>query len=154
VAAQGLAALLIRKAEELDLPQVLHLYSQLSAPGEPALTLEAARQVFGTMATYPAYTLYVATRDADVVGTFTLLVMDNLAHNGARTAIVENVSVEEAARGHGIGKAMMLFAMGLARDHGCYKLALSSNLARIEAHEFYRALGFEQHGLSFVVPLR
>lgn len=149
-----MAAVLVRKAEESDLPQVLDLYQELSATDEPALTLDAACQTFRIMTTYPAYALYVALRDADVVGTFTLLVMDNLAHDGAPSAIVENVSVKAALQGQGIGRAMMHFAMAVARDHGCYKLALSSNLARAEAHEFYRALDFDQHGISFVVPLR
>ena len=49
---------------------------------------------------------------------------------------------------------MMEFAMEFARQQGCYKLTLSSNLARGDAHAFYRSLGFEQHGLSFQVRTR
>jgi ribosomal protein S18 acetylase RimI-like enzyme len=49
---------------------------------------------------------------------------------------------------------MMTFALGYARERGCYKLTLSSNSGRPAAHAFYRALGFEQHGLSFHVQLR
>jgi len=46
---------------------------------------------------------------------------------------------------------MMAHAMQQARDAGCYKLALSSNVCRKDAHAFYESLGFAQHGLSFVV---
>jgi GNAT superfamily N-acetyltransferase len=46
---------------------------------------------------------------------------------------------------------MMEHARALAREAGCYKLALSSNQKRVEAHAFYERIGFERHGFSFVV---
>jgi GNAT superfamily N-acetyltransferase len=85
------------------------------------------------------------------VGTFALLVMDNLAHLGARSAVVEDVVVDAAHRGEGIGRAMMTHAVSVCREKGCYKMALSSNLKRERAHAFYDALGFERHGYSFRV---
>jgi len=47
----------------------------------------------------------------------------------------------------------MNHAMTQARAVGCYKLTLSSNLRRTEAHAFYDALGFERHVYSFLIPL-
>ena len=47
-------------------------------------------------ADYPDYTLYVAEQAGDVVGSFALLVMDNLGHLGAPSAIVEDVVVAPA----------------------------------------------------------
>ena len=87
------------------------------------------------------------------MGTFALLIMDNLGHQGAPSAVVEDVCVDGRFQGQGIGRAMMAHAMELARRHGCYKLTLSSNAARERAHEFYRKLGFEPHGVSFHVRL-
>ena len=46
---------------------------------------------------------------------------------------------------------MMEHARALAREAGAYKLALSSNLKRTRAHAFYDALGFQRHGISFVI---
>ena len=145
----------IRKAEELDLPAMLRLYAQPGMDSGRVLTIDAASKILQRMATYAEYAVYVATaHDGSVVGTFALLVMDNLAHMGTPSAVVEDVCVDERLRGQGIGKAMMHFAMEFARQRGCYKLALSSNAAREGAHAFYRSLGFEQHGLSFHVQLR
>jgi GNAT superfamily N-acetyltransferase len=45
---------------------------------------------------------------------------------------------------------MMEHARDACRRAGCYKLALSSNLKRADAHRFYDSLGFERHGFSFV----
>ncbi|MCA8958856.1 MAG: GNAT family N-acetyltransferase [Planctomycetes bacterium] len=141
----------IRKATERDLPSVLRLYGEMGNPR--VLDLDAARRIFERMSTYPCYDLYVAELDGTIVGTHALLIMDNLAHSGTPSAIVEDVSVAEAHRGQGIGRVMMHHAMETARRHGCYKLCLSSNLARERAHAFYRSLGFEQHGMSFHVGL-
>jgi ribosomal protein S18 acetylase RimI-like enzyme len=147
--------LLIRRAEETDLPAVLGLYAQRGMNEGSVLTTDAAAQIMRRMATYPNYCVYVATRrDGTVIGTFALLVMDNLAHMGAPSAVVEDVCVDERLRGQGVGRSMMEFAMEFARQQGCYKLTLSSNLARGDAHAFYRSLGFEQHGLSFHVRTR
>lgn len=145
----------VRRAEEADLPAVLELYAQPGMNAGEVISLDAAAAIWRRMAAYPSYGLYVATAADDhaVVGTFALLVMDNLAHGGAPSAVVEDVCVDERRRGRGIGRAMMTFAMDRAREIGCYKLTLSSNQARTGAHAFYRALGFEQHGFSFHVRL-
>jgi len=144
----------IRRATEFDLPFVLRLYAQPAMDNGRVLTLDTATEIMRRMTTYPEYAVYVATAsNGSVVGTFALLVMDNLAHMGAPSAIVEDVCVDNELQGQGIGKAMMNFAMALARKRGCYKLALSSNATREGAHGFYRSLGFEQHGLSFRVQL-
>jgi ribosomal protein S18 acetylase RimI-like enzyme len=144
----------IRKAGESDLPAVLRLYAQPEMDNGLVLPLETAALILRRMSTYPEYAVFVATMNSSVVGTFALLVMDNLAHLGAPSAIVEDVCVDDQLHRRGIGRAMMRFAMEFARERGCYKLALSSNASRERAHTFYRSLGFEQHGLSFHVPLR
>jgi GNAT superfamily N-acetyltransferase len=90
---------------------------------------------------------------ATPVGTCTVFILPLLAHAGAPEAIVEDVAVHPRAQSQGIGRALMQHAMRLAREAGCYKLALSSNLKRERAHAFYERLGFERHGVSFSVEL-
>jgi GNAT superfamily N-acetyltransferase len=117
------------------------------------LPLETAKRLWQRFADYPDYTLYVAERAADIVGSFALLVMHNLGHLGAPSAIVEDVVVAPAFQRHGIGKAMMQFALDRCREKGCYKLMLSSNAKREDAHAFYESLGFVRHGFSFRIDL-
>ena len=102
---------------------------------------------------YPDYRVHLAIREGRIVGTWSQLTMDNLGHGGTPSAVVENVVVDAACRGIGIGKAMMREAMAIAREKGCYKLALTSNLRRTDAHRFYDQLGFERHGVSFLIDL-
>lgn len=145
-------AIEIRPAAPADLPALLTLYAELETEASPA-DLAQAERVFARMQQYPNYTVYVAVAEGVIVGTFALLIMDNLAHHGTPSGIVEDVAVQAAQQGQGIGKHMLRFAMDQCRRAGCYKLTLSSNLARERAHQFYENLGFQKHGYSFVVTL-
>lgn len=142
----------IRQAIKKDLPQILNLYAEVLDKGE-VLSLEQAETLFSKMATYPNYKVYVAETESTIIGTFALLIMDNLAHLGTPSAVVEDVVVADNYQGKGIGKTMMIFAMKKCKEVGCYKLVLSSNLKRTEAHAFYESLAFEKHGFSFRADL-
>lgn len=142
----------IRAASEADLPSILALYVEVEDDSR-VLSIEKARSIFARMQSYPDYKVYVAMFGGSIVGTFALLIMDNLAHMGAPSGVVEDVVVQKDWRGKGVGKQMMRFAMDRCRERGCYKLALSSNLKREVAHGFYDGLGFQRHGYSFVVEL-
>ncbi|MFW5332519.1 GNAT family N-acetyltransferase [Hydrogenophaga sp. ZJX-1] len=147
-------SLQIREATEADLPGVLALYGQSGLDNDAVLSLAQAREVFQQFARYPSYRLFVACEPAfpdSVIATYALLVMHNLAHCGAPSAIVEDVVVHPQRQGRGIGRQLMAHAIEQARAAGCYKLALSSNAKRQAAHAFYESLGFQRHGLSFVI---
>jgi len=143
----------IRRATESDLPGILRMYGQPWLGDGAVLSVEAATTVLRRIESYPDYHVFVATDGGALLGTFALLIMDNLAHLGSPSAVIEDVCVDEGRRRSGIGRAMMEFAMKVAAERGCYKLTLSSNIARAGAHAFYRSLGFEQHGLSFRLSL-
>ena len=141
----------IREAGASDLAAVLPLFGQLGMDDGAVLAPADAERLFEKMRRYPDYRLYLAVVDGQVAGIFALLVMDNLGHRGAPSGIVEDVIVREGWRGWGIGTAMMRFAMERCREKNCYKMVLSSDSRRRDAHRFYEALGFELHGYSFGV---
>ncbi|MCF4127696.1 GNAT family N-acetyltransferase [Methylobacterium sp. SyP6R] len=139
--------LTVRRAQKPDLPAVLGLYAELNA-GRVA-TLDQAETQLGRLASYPDYGLYVAEVEGRIVGTFCLVILDNIAHWGMPSALVESVVVSSSERGTGLGRRMMTAAGRLAGEKGCYKLALSSNVDAKPAHRFYESLGFERYGYSF-----
>ena len=143
----------IRPAVKADLPAVLQLYAQPEFDNGSVLSLAQAEALFERMQGYPDYHLYVTEMDGQIVGAFALLIMDNLGHLGAPSGVVEDVAVDPACQGQGIGTAMMRWAIDYCRNKGCYKLALSSNLKRGRTHAFYESLGFERHGYSFLIRL-
>jgi GNAT superfamily N-acetyltransferase len=143
----------IRQADAEDIAAVLGLYAQPGMDNGKVLALEEAKALFAQFAKYPNYRLFVALADGLVVGSYALLVMHNLGHLGTPSAIAEDVVVAQDVRGQGIGRQMMEHAAAQAREAGCYKLALSSNNQRVDAHRFYASLGFVPHGVSFVMEL-
>ena len=145
--------MIIRTATESDLPDILNLYSQLDIDNGKALTLDSAKEIFSKMSTYPDYGVYVAEMDGKVVGTYALAIMDNLAHMGSKSGLIEDVVVSQPHQRQGIGKKMMERAIETCKTKSCYKVALSSNVKRINAHEFYKNLGFKIHGYSFLMEL-
>lgn len=146
--------LIIRAAEETDLPEILALYGQLGMDAGTVLTVAQARPIWQRIKSYPDYQLWVAEVDGAIQGVMALLIMDNLGHLGAPSAVVEDIVVRENFRGRGIGREMLRFAMQHAQEKGCYKLALSSHKDRQDAHRFYENLGFQKHGYSFLVELK
>ena len=147
------AAINVRPAAEADLAAVLALYAQPGMDDGRIMPLDEARRMLARFARYPDYTLYVAELDGEIVGTFALLIMDNLGHLGAPSAIVEDVMVAPDAQGRGIGQAMMKFARQKGLEKHCYKLVLSSNAKRERAHKFYEQLGYERYGYCFRLDL-
>jgi ribosomal protein S18 acetylase RimI-like enzyme len=145
--------ILIREAREQDVARILELYREAGIETEPGFTPPEARVHLALFLRYPSFRVFVAEVQGEVVGTYELLIMDNLAKRGRRSGVVEDVAVSPRLQGRGIGRAMMLHALQECRQAGCYKLVLSSGLKRTAAHDFYEATGFEKHGYSFRVDV-
>jgi GNAT superfamily N-acetyltransferase len=144
--------LIIRLATLDDVQDILHIYAEALDNGK-VISVEKAQEIFLKQQQYPDYQAFVAVHEQQVVGTFALLIMENMAHNGTPSAVVEDVAVSPMLQGKGIGKMMMEFALTYAKEKGCYKMSLSSNLRREKAHQFYESLGFKKHGFSFLMDL-
>lgn len=99
--------IIMRKANENDLFAILSLYAQLGQDDGSVLPLDEAGGIFTKFKSYPDYHIHVALDGGRVIGAFALLIMDNLGHRGAPSAVLEDVVVAEELRGKGIGKRMM-----------------------------------------------
>ncbi|HXF50230.1 MAG TPA: GNAT family N-acetyltransferase [Dehalococcoidia bacterium] len=137
----------IRDATAADLPCIVDLLQQESLgderredPGPPLP--DAYVRAFEAIEADPRQRLLVAEVGGEVVGTFVFIVIPNLSYRGRPVAQVENVVVDEPWRGRGVGEAMMRWAIEEARRAGCFRVQLTSNKARKDAHRFYERLGF------------
>ena len=151
---ETIADLTVRPARTPDLPALLDLYALLS--GEVRTAAEASdgeQRAFADVLADPRQRLLVAERGGAVVGSVTLIVVPNLTHDGKPYGIIENVVVREDARRGGVGAALMREAIAAAREAGCYKVTLTSNLRRTDAHSFYEWLGFVTTQRTFRVDL-
>jgi ribosomal protein S18 acetylase RimI-like enzyme len=86
-------------------------------------------------------TVFVAMDGDAIVGTLTLVVFQ--IPSGQR-GWIEDVVVDESARGLGIGEALTVAAIDEARSRGVRSLDLTSRSSREAANALYLKLGFER----------
>ncbi|MCB1001391.1 MAG: GNAT family N-acetyltransferase [Ilumatobacteraceae bacterium] len=83
--------------------------------------------------------LFVARLDGVVVGSLTLVLYR--IPTGVK-AWIEDVVVDEAARGHGIGESLNRAALDEARRRGVKGVSLTSRPSREAANRLYQRIGF------------
>jgi ribosomal protein S18 acetylase RimI-like enzyme len=84
-------------------------------------------------------TVFVARVDGAIVGSLTL-VMYRIA-TGLK-AWIEDVVVDKAARGQGVGEALSFAALEEARRRGAKAVSLTSRPSREAANRLYQRIGF------------
>jgi ribosomal protein S18 acetylase RimI-like enzyme len=125
---------------EVVTPEIVEAIARLlpqlsrSAPPPTAEQLE-------DIATSPASHLLLARVDDEIVGALTLVVFR--IPTGMR-AWIEDVVVDEAARGQGVGEALNREALRLAKERGAITVDLTSRPSREAANRLYQRLGFTQ----------
>src|SRR5580700_4013293 len=149
------SSLRIRRARKSDLPRLQELYDQLHLNNYMSFRVSPAKlaAAFDRLARDRNHIILIAEADAEIVGTCHVIVVPHLGHGLKPFAIVENVVVDAAARSSGIGQHLMAAAGDLARRRGCYKMALTSNIARPRAHRFYERLGWTRTHFGYSLGL-
>jgi len=150
------ASLLIRPAREGDLGRAVELMELGRVSGAPP------REIPKDLAPYRRAlheiesgdgAVLVAELGGEVVGLCQLLVFRHLQTRGGLCAEIESVHVHPDHRGQGIGTALLGEAVARARACGCYRVQLTSNVARPDAHRRYARLGFRPSHVGFKLPL-
>lgn len=91
-------------------------------------------------------------RDGVEIARAWLYLMNNDLHDEP-FGLLEDVYVEESARGTGIGTRLVEEVVRAAREAGCYKLLATSRKSRPRVHELYERLGFTNYGIEFRMDL-
>jgi ribosomal protein S18 acetylase RimI-like enzyme len=110
----------------------------------PQLSSSAAPPDAATLAGIvgsPAVTVLVARSEGRIVGSLTLAMFP--APTGIR-AWIEDVVVDESARGQGIGASLTAEAIRRARDAGARSLDLTTRPSREAAGRLYERAGFQR----------
>lgn len=133
----GILKVPIAAGDVRDLNRILHQLSP-SAPERSREKLEAAIAIPGAS---PGSRVFVARDDRGaIVGTASLFIVETLQR---RMGHVEDVVVDEASRGRGIGEALMAELIAWAKIQQLSRLDLTSNPKRTAAHVLYLKFGFE-----------
>jgi ribosomal protein S18 acetylase RimI-like enzyme len=111
------------------------LIPQLSKSNPPPTEAELREMVDA-----PGTHVLVARDGDQIVGSLTLVVFR--IPTGVR-AWIEDVVVDEAGRGKGVGEALNRFALDVARTAGSKTVDLTSRPSREAANRLYQRIGFE-----------
>lgn len=114
---------------------VERLVPQLSRSSPPPTTSE-----LGEVVSSPATDLFIAIDSTGTVVGMATLVTFRIP-TGMR-AWIEDVVVDEAGRGHGVGDALTRAMVERARELGCRTVDLTSRPSREAANRMYQRAGF------------
>ena len=131
----------MRIASEHDAPRLSLLLQQLGSADprpDPALLAIQLQRPRGE-------------RGERLLGTCTLHLIEHLAHDFARSAILEDMVVDRHARGQGVGRELIGRAVERARSWGCYWRFPATRTGK--PRSAYAALGFTSHGVSLALHL-
>lgn len=144
-----------RPASKADVPAIVALLADdmLGAKRENSERLDAYLTAFTEIAADSNQLLCVVQLEDRTVGTMQLTVIPGLSRQGAKRGLIEGVRVSSTHRGHGIGEAMIDWAVSYFRDRGCVLVQLTTDRQREAAHRFYERLGFSASHLGFKLEL-
>lgn len=137
-----------RNAVKADLPAIVRLLADdaLGATREvvddplPSRYVEAFEEV----ERQPGNRIVVAVDGQNAVkGCLQLVITPGLARFGMKRATIEGVRISRELRGSGLGTDLFLHAIGLAKEHGCGLVQVTTDNDRGDAHRFYQRLGFK-----------
>ena len=145
---------IFRDARREDVPAIVALLADdVLGAGREAAPDEAYLAAFEQVQSDPRSTLIVAEEDGQVAGTLQLSLLPGLSRHGMLRAQIEGVRVAAPHRGQGLGRAMIEWAIGQAREHGCGLVQLTSDKRRHDAVRFYESLGFTASHEGLKLPL-
>ncbi|HVV75253.1 MAG TPA: GNAT family N-acetyltransferase [Mycobacteriales bacterium] len=132
----------IRAAQVDDIPVIVSLIKELAAyerePDSAKATEDDIRAAFFSES--PSAFCHVAEQDGDVVG-LAIWFLNYSTWTGKHGIYLEDLFVRPAARGSGLGKALLMKLVEIARERGYARVEWSVLDWNSPAIDFYRSLG-------------
>lgn len=144
----------VRRAETKDIPRVLELLVQVDMvhhTGRPDIfkgpaTKYNAKELEEIFANEQTPTFVCVNEKDEVLGhAFTIhkqVVGDNVLTD-VKTLYVDDICVDEAVRGQGVGKQLYEHVVAYARSQGFYNVTLNVWACNPSAVKFYEAMGLK-----------
>ena len=142
----------IRRAEERDIPKMLELLEQVNlvhAKGRPDIfkvNTKYSKEDLLKMFQDPGQAIFVYDEEGEVLGYAFTLFQQAKNHpilTDVLTLYVDDICVDEDARGRHIGSKLYEKVLEFARESGCYNVTLNVWELNPIAKSFYESLGMK-----------
>lgn len=138
----------VRSAVDADAPEIARLLAQLGRHTDPD-AIASRWQLWRA----EGNTAIVAERpDGTLSGVATLHITTPL-HRPETMGRIHALVVDAPDRGRGVGRALVAAAEVALAQAGCSMMEITSHNSLVEAHAFYRRLGYEQTSSRFAKKL-
>lgn len=145
----------IRKASGKDIPRLITLLEQVAAihnNARPDLFKANSKKYnesdLVSLLCDKKVTIFVAADEEDVAVGYIFCVMneykDHSIMKDSKTLYIDDLCVDEAKRGKGIGRMLFEHACAYAREQGCYNVTLNVWAGNDSARRFYENLGMQE----------
>lgn len=145
--------MLIRKAEEKDIPRIATLLEQvleIHAQIRPDIFISGTRKYSDEelikIIENPATPIFVADVDGEVRGYCFCEIQERsgIANmKDMKTLYIDDLCVDESARGKKIGKQLYEYVLAYAKEIGCHNVTLHVWEGNDSARAFYDNMGFK-----------
>lgn len=153
----------IRKAKNKDIPRMMALLSQVDLvhhKGRPDLFrigIKYGEEELKQLLSDPLRPILAAVDESDEMQGYCFCMYQQHEKDpiltDVKTLYIDDLCVDEGARGQGIGKRLYEAALSLARESGCYNVTLNVWSCNESAKGFYEACGMRPQKLGMEILL-
>ena len=144
--------MIIRQAQESDIPQVASLLYQvhdvhatgrpdLFVKGERKYTDEELKEIFSDEVTRP---VFVAEENDNILG-YVFCIFEEIEESrsryGVKSLYIDDLCVDEKARGTGIGSSLYDYVLAYAKEQICNRITINVWALNESARRFYEKKG-------------
>ena len=147
----------LRRAKPTDTRNIMELMSELGRPlPKDSYEIKRFRKLINSyIQTKPhndSKGIILATSGRKVIGLLSYVILERLNQPMAEFWVPELI-VSKDYRLQGIGKLLINRCKVIAKRMKCYRIRLESRNDRIDSHNFYRKIGFQQIAMVFEAKL-
>lgn len=124
-------SIIIRKANESDLEEILALINTTEADNGMVMELRDANTIFQSILNDSNYFQIIASTEQGVVAMVTLVIIVQMTHEGSTTALINDLIVSEKLLSQDaqatVAYDLLQYTSNLAQEYGCYKTMIQSD---------------------------
>jgi GNAT superfamily N-acetyltransferase len=136
--------LIIKKAEQGDLHELLKLYTQLHDNSLPTID-SRIESIWSGIIQDANHHILLGCIGARLISSCVVVIIQNLTRQQRPYAVVENVITHPEYRNKGYASAILSAAKDIAVKNNCYKIMLMTGSKQENTLNFYRRAGYNSN---------